>query len=189
MESTEEILKGKKILLGVTGGIAAYKSAELASRLTQAGSSVTVMITKCGLELIGSKTFEALTSNPVLTTLWNSPENYCISHIKTVQESDIIVVAPATANIIAKMANGIGDDILSTTLIAGWRKPLLLAPAMNNMMWENPTVQKNLDYLKTSIGVHTVGPGEGYLACGTKASGRMAEPEEIIKSVTGILKA
>ncbi|AQQ70150.1 DNA/pantothenate metabolism flavoprotein [Limihaloglobus sulfuriphilus] len=189
MKPDKDILKGKKILLGVTGGIAAYKSADLASKLVQAGADVTVMITKCGLELIGSKTFEALTSNPVLTTLWNSPENYAISHIQTVRQSDAIVVAPATANIIAKMAGGIGDDILSTTLIAGWQKPILLAPAMNNMMWENPIVQKNLDYIKTTLGVKTAGPCEGYLACGTKAAGRMAQPEEILTEIRSILQA
>ena len=186
MDSSEKILENRKILLGISGGIAAYKSAELASMLTQSGAEVTTVMSESACKLICAKTFEALTSRPVLTTLWNSPEDYHISHINTTTEADMIVVAPATANIIGKMACGICDNILSTVLAAGWQRPVLFAPAMNSRMWENPAVQKNITTLKNDFGVHTIGPCEGYLACGTGGTGRMAEPEQIFNEICKI---
>lgn len=179
-------LKDKTILLGVSGSIAVYKSVDLASKLKAEGAKVFVMMTENATKLVGPKTFEAITGNPVFTNLWSSGTEYPVSHITLPQQADIIVVAPATANIVAKTANGIADDILSSTLCAGWNKPILFAPAMNNNMWHNPAVQFNIKSLE-EMGIRLVGPGTGKLACGTKAVGRMSEPEDILKAVIKIM--
>ena len=172
-------LKDKTILLGVTGGIAAYKSADLASKLKACGARVLVIMTENACKLITPKTFEAITAEPVITTLWNNMSDYKISHINLREEAEFIIVAPATANIIAKAALGISDDVLSTTLCACWNKPTLYAPAMNNMMWSNPAVQQNLQTIKDR-GAYTIGPETGRLACGDSAIGRMSEPADIL---------
>jgi phosphopantothenoylcysteine decarboxylase/phosphopantothenate--cysteine ligase len=171
------------ILLGISGGIAAYKAADLASKLTGAGYSVYTIMTQNACELIGPKTFEAVTGNPVYTSLWSAPEEFKIGHIDLASRADMVVVAPATANIIAKTACGICDDLLSTTLCACWQKPVLFAPAMNTRMWANPVVQKNVAILKKDLKVQFIGPAEGRLACGDVGPGRMAEPAEIIKAI------
>lgn len=180
MASEKSKLNGlKKVLLGVSGGIAAYKAVDLASKLTAAGSIVKTVMTENACELIGPKSFEALTGNPVFVNLWNSPYEYKIGHIDLANWADIVIVAPATANILGKIANGICDDLLSTTLCACCKKPVIIAPAMNNRMWENPAVQKNISIIK-DMGFKLVGPVKGRLACGDEAVGRMAEPADII---------
>jgi phosphopantothenoylcysteine decarboxylase/phosphopantothenate--cysteine ligase len=171
------------ILLGVSGGIAAYKAADLASKLTGAGYSVYTIMTQSACELIGPKTFEAVTGNPVHTSLWSAPEEFKIGHIDLATLADLVVIAPATANVIAKAACGLCDDLLSTTLCACWQKPVLFAPAMNTRMWSNPIVQKNVAILKKELKVQFVGPAVGRLACGDVGPGRMAEPTEILKAI------
>ena len=178
-------LSGMNILLGVTGGIAAYKAVELASRLTATGVKVSCVMTENACKLIGPKSFEAITAREVFIDMWNKPSDYRINHVSLAETADIVVVAPATANIIAKTANGICDDLLSTILCACWNKPVLLAPAMNNNMWTNPAVQKNIETLR-QMNFQLVGPETGRLACGTEAIGRMAEPANIIKAIEKI---
>ena len=180
-------LADKNILLAITGGIAAYKSADLASKLVAAGADVTCVMTEGACELIRPKTFEALTGRCVYTKLWSSPEEYKIEHISLTELADIIVIAPATANIIGKIANGICDDLLSTMMCAGWNKPVLIAPAMNNNMWTNPCVQKNIQTLK-QMEFEFIGPEDGRLACGTEAIGRMSEPADILVKIVQLAK-
>ena len=197
------MLENLNILLGVSGGIAAYKAVDLASKLTSASVKVTTVMTEAACQLIGPKSFEAVTCSSVYTNLWaNHPARqaqswgllaedkvFHHSHINLAEWADIVVVAPATANIIGKIANGICDDLLSTTLCACW--PLiksgcaLLAPAMNNNMWDNPAVQHNIDTVK-QMGFELIGPVKGRLACGTEAIGRMAEPQDIFKAIEKI---
>jgi phosphopantothenoylcysteine decarboxylase/phosphopantothenate--cysteine ligase len=176
------MLKKVNILLGVSGGIAAYKSAALASLLVKSGARVRCILTENACKLITPRTFEAITSNPVITSMWEKSGNYSIGHINILDDSDIIAVAPATANIIAKAANGIADDMLSTTLCAGWQKPVVLAPAMNTGMWTNPATQRNIALLKAQNWQIT-GPESGRLACGIEDIGRMSEPETIFKAI------
>ncbi len=178
---------GKNVLLGVTGCIAAYKAADLASKLTGAGLSVRTILTQNACELVRPKTFEALTGQSAYTSLWTATGNCEIGHISLADWADIAVVAPATANIIAKLAAGICDDLLLTTLCACWQKPILIAPAMNTRMWQNPTVQENVKKLK-KLGVHFIGPESGRLACGDSGPGRMTEPADILKKIIQLLK-
>jgi phosphopantothenoylcysteine synthetase/decarboxylase len=176
----------RTVLLGVSGGIAAYKAADLASKLTGGGYSVYTIMTAAACELICPKTFETLTGHAVYTSLWSAPEEFKIGHIDLATAAEIVVVAPATANIIAKAAAGICDDLLSTTLCACWQKPVLFAPAMNTRMWNNPIVQRNVAILKKELKVRFVGPAEGRLACGEVGAGRMAETDEILAAVRAI---
>jgi len=177
------------ILLGVSGGVAAYKAVDLASKLAAAGATVNTIMTDSACQLIGPKSFEAVTGQPVYTSLWSASEEYQIGHVNLADWADIVVVAPATANIIGKIANGICDDLLSTTLCVCW--PLiksgvaLLAPAMNDNMWNNPAVQRNIKIVK-EMGFQLIGPVEGRLACGTEGIGRMAEPQDILKAIEKI---
>jgi len=182
MAKTTSKLTDVNILLGVTGGIAAYKAVDLASKLTAAGAKVNCIMTKNARKLIRPKSFEAVTGRAVYTSMWTGPEHYKISHISLAEAADIVVIAPATANIIAKTANGICDDLLSTTLCVCWDKPVLIAPAMNSNMWTNPAVQRNVEAIKES-GFRTIGPETGRLACGTEGIGRMAEANEILKEI------
>ena len=183
-------LKDLNILLAVTGGIAAYKAVDLASKLTSEGAFVNCILTANAQKLIKARSFEAIITGKVLTGMWKRPSADVggIKHISLAQTADIVVVAPATANIIAKAANGLCDELLSTTLCGCWRKPVLLAPAMNNNMWENPAVQKNIATLK-DMNFKTVGPETGRLACGDEAIGRMAEPAEILEHIKKIAAA
>lgn len=183
------MLNNLKILLGVSGGVAAYKAVDLASKLTASGAIVKTIMTENACRLVAPKSFEAVTRSIVFTDLWNSPEKYQINHIALVEWADIFMVVPATANIIAKAANGICDDFLSTILCACW--PIIksgaafLAPAMNNNMWENPSVQRNVKTV-TEMGYNLIGPVEGRLACGTEGLGRMAEPQDIIDIIKAV---
>lgn len=179
-------LSDLNILLGVSGGVAAYKSVYLASKLTTAGARVNTVMTENACRLIGPKSFEAVTNSAVFTTLWGRTEEFRQpSHIKLVDGADIVVVAPATANIIGKIASGICDEILSTILCASWTKPRLLAPAMNENMWNNPAVQRNIKAIK-DMGFELIGPETGPLACGKEGIGRMSEPQDILKRIEKI---
>ena len=176
------------ILLGVTGGIAAYKAVDLASKLTAAGASVRTVMTESACRFVGPKSFETVTCSEVYTTLWSDSEEHRRTHVGFVEWADVVVVAPATADIIGKAANGICDDLLSTTLCACWAKPVLLVPAMNSNMWTNPAVQRNVAAV-TGMGFRLLGPVEGRLANGALGMGRMSEPREILAAVEQIVAA
>lgn len=170
-------LRGRRIVVGVTGGIAAYKAAALVSRLTQRGADVRVIMTESAVKFVAPLTFQTLSRNPVYTDIFDERDPAVVSHIDLADHADLFIVAPATANIIAKMAHGLADDMLSTTLIAT-TAPILVAPAMNVHMYAHPAVQANLRLL-AERGVRFVEPGTGQLACGYVGKGRMAEPETI----------
>jgi phosphopantothenoylcysteine decarboxylase/phosphopantothenate--cysteine ligase len=180
-------MQGREILLGVTGGIAAYKSADLASKLVQAGASVSVVMTHSAQKFIGRTTFEALTGRPVYRCQFRAVEHHRGEHIGLARRAEIFVVAPASANFLAKAAHGIADDLLST-LVLTMTGPLLFAPAMNCEMWSKAAVQRNVTQLRED-GVQFVEPGSGWLSCGEIGAGRMAEPEEILASIQRILKS
>ena len=170
-----------RVVLGVTGGIAAYKSAEIASQLKKQGHDVYVIMTKHATEFIAPLTFETLTNHPVVVDMFTRETPWEVEHIALAKRADVFLVAPASANFLGKYANGIADDMLTTTVLAT-KAPVVLAPAMNTNMWSNAIVQKNVEALK-SFGVSMVGPGSGYLACGDLGQGRMSEPEEIVEAV------
>jgi len=182
-----DILKDREVLVGVTGGIAAYKAAALVSRLVQAGAATNVVMTEHATRFVGPLTFQTLTGRPVHTDQFAAPETYHADHIALADRAEIVVVAPATANCLGKLAHGIADDLLSTVLLAV-ECPVLLAPAMNVRMWDHPAVQANVKLLE-SRGVHFVGPEEGRLACGVTGPGRMAEPETILAAIIEILQS
>jgi phosphopantothenoylcysteine synthetase/decarboxylase len=183
------MLENLNILLGVAGGVAAYKAVDLASKLTARGARVSTVMTEAACRLVGPKSFEAVTRSAVYTTMWNRSEEYEISHIALVDSADLVVVAPATANIIGKIAGGICDDLLSTVLCACWPRiesgAALLAPAMNDKMWANPVVQNNVKTVK-ELGFQLIGPVEGRLACGAEGLGRMSEPQDITEAIETI---
>ncbi len=176
------MLKDANIVLGVTGGIAAYKAVDLASKLTAAGASVRTVMTEAACQLVGPKSFEAVTAGPAYTSLWSDPADRSSAHISLADWAQIVVVAPACADMLGKVANGICDDLLSTTLCVCWATPTLLAPAMNTRMWESPAVKRNVETLR-AMGVRFVGPATGRLACGTEGIGRMAEPQDILAAI------
>ena len=172
------ILNGKKIILGITGGIAAYKAIELARLFIKSGASVWPVMTKASANFITPLTLQTITGNPVALDMFDLTEESRISHIELAEKADIVVVAPATANIIGKVASGIADDLL-TTVIMATRAPLLFAPAMNSNMYENKIVQANIERLKKN-GCSFIGPEEGELACGYEGRGRLAPIEDIV---------
>ena len=172
----------KKIILGITGGIAAYKSLWLIRLFKRAGHEVRVVITKNGLQFVTPLTLETLSQNAIYSDCFTRNEPYSVTHVSHADWADAVVVAPATANIIGKFANGIADDALSTLLLAV-KKPIFIAPAMNVNMYENEAVQQNLTLLKQR-GCHIIEPTEGDLACGISAKGRMEEPERIFEIIT-----
>lgn len=178
-------LSGRTIVLGVTGGIAVYKACDLTSRLKKQGADVRVILTEHAAQFVPSLTFQSLSGHPVADSMFKEPVQWDIKHISWAKAADLFIVAPATANLLAKHANGIADDMLTSTLLAT-RAPILMAPAMNANMWRHPATQQNLQTLKDR-GVHTVGPGYGYLACGDIDEGRMAEPAEIVEAVLALL--
>ena len=175
------VLQNKKIVLGVTGCIAVYKAAELVRLFVKQGADVHVVMTESARQFMAPLTFQTLTGNPVITELFTLYEERKISHITMAQRGDVLVVAPATANIIAKCANGIADDILSTVLLAT-RRPVLFAPAMNEGMWDNPATQRNVRTLK-DLGLRFVDPGSGDLACGDYGRGRLADIADIVDEI------
>lgn len=175
----------KRILLGVSGSIAAFKAADLASRLTDNGHSVTVVMTSDAQEFITPLTLQVLSKNPVVTGIYDEKESWRPGHIALADEADLLLVAPATANIIAKFANGIADDALSAVHLAT-RAPLLMAPAMNGKMWEHPATRENIEKLEAR-GVRMIGPEEGMLACGYEGLGRMWPVDGIVAAVGELL--
>ena len=177
-------MNGRELLIGVTGGIAAYKTAALVSRLVQAGAGVSVVMTRSATRLVGPKTFEALTRRPVRTKLFGHGAH---PHIELAEAAELLCVAPATANLLSKAAHGAADDLLSTVLLS-FDGPVVMAPSMNSRMWEKPAVQRNVEQVRAD-GVVLVGPEEGYLSCGTRGPGRMASPEEIFQVIAEQLNA
>lgn len=175
------------VVLGVSGGIAAYKACEIVSRLKKAGTEVHVIMTENAVKLAAPLTFQTLSGNPVVVDTFAPPVAFEVEHIALAQKADVFVIAPATANILAKMAHGIADDMLSTTVLAT-KAPVLVAPAMNTAMWEHPATQANVKLLKDR-GVHMIGPAGGLLACGDSGIGRMSEPEEIAEEILHLLNS
>lgn len=172
-------MQGKTILLGVSGGIAAFKAASICSQLTQGGADVRVIMMPSATEFVRPLTFQALSRNPVYTDTFEERDPSVISHIDLADSADLVIIAPATANIIGKLAGGIADDMLSSTLLAT-RTPVMIAPAMNVHMYAHPGVRENMDKL-VSWGYRLIEPGEGQLACGYVGRGRLAEPEAIVQ--------
>ncbi len=175
-----------EVVIGVGGGIAAYKVCSVVSRLVQRGCGVSVAITEAGTHFVPPLTFQSLTRRQVFTTMWAVEGYYDPQHLALTEEADLFLVAPCTADLIGKFASGIADDLVST-LMVGRDCPALLAPAMNTRMWENPIVQRNVKTLR-ELDYDFVEPAEGWLACGTIGRGRMAEPETILEAVVKQLK-
>ena len=182
---TASILRGRRILLGVTGGIAAYKAVILTRLLRLHGASVRVVMTRSAERFIGPATFAALSEHRVYTDLWEEPG--VVLHVRLAHETDLAVVAPATANVIAKLAQGIADDLLTSTLLEA-SCPIVVAPAMHSGMWEHAATQTNVTTL-SERGVRVVGPVSGSLAAGDDGVGRMSEPEDILAEIAGVLVA
>ena len=177
----------KCVVLGVSGGIACYKSCDLVSRLVKAGLDVYVIMTENAAKLVQPLTFQTLSKHPVAVDTFQPVNAFEVEHIALAQRADLFVIAPATANILAKLAHGIADDMLSTTALAT-RAPMLVAPAMNTAMWEHPATQANMRIL-TERGVMTCGPEGGLLACGDSGMGRMSEPSDIAEKILAVLNS
>ncbi len=175
------MLEGKNIVLGVCGGIAAYKAADVVSRLKKMAAEVSVIMTKSACELISPATFRALSQNPVSVSVFDEPKTWEINHISLAERADVFLVAPATANVIGKIAGGIADDMLTTSIMASLA-PKLIAPAMNTNMFENPIVRENLKKLE-GLGYTIIPPRSSRLACGTVGTGALAEAEDIVEAV------
>lgn len=173
---------GRRVLLVISGGIAAYKSAYLTRRLLESGAVVDVVLTHGAQRFVGKTTFEGLTGRPVFTDLWESP----MAHLDLGREADVAVVAPATADFLSRLAHGSAGDLASATLLAS-SSPLVVCPAMNSRMWEHPATVRNMEILR-EFGVHRVGPAHGELAEGEQGWGRMAEPEEILAALSRLLE-
>jgi phosphopantothenoylcysteine decarboxylase len=178
-------MNGRELVIGVTGGVAAYKTAALVSQLVQAGARVSVVMTEAAGEFIGRSTFEALTGRSVYTSPFGCAEFPLGAHIGLAQRAELLCVAPATANFLAKAACGLADDLLTTLLLAFDGK-VLLAPAMNSQMWEKPAVQRNVEQLRRD-GMLFIGPEEGWLSCRQVGAGRMASPEAIHEAIATAL--
>lgn len=173
------MLKDKNIILGVTGGIAAYKCVDLVSRLRKQGANVHVILTKGAQNFVTETAMREISGNPVVTSMWQEIQQYDVEHIALARLADVVLVAPATANVIAKCACGMADDMLTTTLLAT-KAPVFFAPAMNTNMYENAITQQNLHTLQER-GCHIIEPAAGHLACGTSGVGRMPEPQELVE--------
>jgi phosphopantothenoylcysteine decarboxylase/phosphopantothenate--cysteine ligase len=179
------MLNNKTIILGITGSIAAYKAAEIASQLTQAGAKVNVIMTEEAIQFLSPVTFRAITGRPVVTKMFDLASEFSIEHVSLAKAADIVVIAPATANIIAKLAVGIADDMLCCTVLAT-RAPVLIAPAMETNMYNNPVTQDNLSKLKAH-GFVIIAPTKGWLASGKEGLGRLADTNAIIDSIRQVL--
>ncbi len=177
---------GQTIVIGVAGGIAAYKAVEIVSRLKKAGYTVYVIMTKAATEFVTPLTFREISGNPVVADMWEEPKTWNVQHIALASRADLFLIAPATANIVGKIANGIADDMLTTTVMAT-KAPIILAPAMNTNMYLNPITQQNLNKL-AGLGYHIVEPASGMLACGVDGPGRLPEPADIVKKVKSLLQ-
>lgn len=179
-------LAGYELLVAVGGGIAAYKVCQVVSRLVQRGCGVSVAMTEAGAQFVTPLTFQALTARQVFTSLWQSAGYFDPQHLRLSEVADLLLVAPATADLIGKFAAGVADDLV-TTLMIGRDCPAVLAPAMNTRMWQNPIVQRNIQTLR-DLGYAFIDPAEGWLACRAVGQGRMAEPETILECIEGMLK-
>lgn len=180
------MLTNKNILLGVTGGIAAYKAVEIVSRLRKAGAAVQVIMTEGATKFVAPLTFREISGNPVVHTMWEEPKTWNVEHIALANWADCFLIAPATANIIGKIANGIADDMLSTTIMAT-TAPVVIAPAMNTNMYMNPITQQNMAKLR-NLGYHIIEPATGMLACGIEGPGRLPEPVHIVEDLQAIFR-
>jgi len=185
--NAENSLGGYEVLVCVTGGIACYKVADLVGKLVAAGAGVSVAMSEAATRFVSPLTFQTLTQRQVYTTLWLPTEDFRAGHLAPTEVADLMVVAPATADIIGKFAAGLADDLISSLgLSACGSCPILLAPAMNTRMWLAPPVQTNIKRLR-DWGWQVVGPDDGRLACGTSGPGRMAEPQEILQAIRNLL--
>lgn len=180
------MFKNLNIVIGITGGISAYKSCSIVNYLKHQGANVDVIMTKNACEFITPLTLETLSGNKVITDMFERPDYIDVKHISLAKKADLFLIIPATANIIGKIANGIADDMLSTTIMAT-KSTVIFAPAMNNVMYENSIVQNNLEKLK-SYGYKIIEPSIGHLACGYEAKGKLPKTEEIIEYIRLILK-
>ncbi|MFI4869358.1 MAG: bifunctional phosphopantothenoylcysteine decarboxylase/phosphopantothenate--cysteine ligase CoaBC [Steroidobacterales bacterium] len=178
-------MQGKRILLGVTGGIAAYKSADLVRRLIEHGAQVQVVMTKAAREFVTPTTFQALSGRAVRTDLWDTQAEAAMGHIELARWAELVLVAPASADFLARLAHGLADDLL-TTLCLATDAPIAVAPAMNQLMWRNVATRANVELL-TARGVHMIGPGVGEQACGEHGPGRLLEPIEIVSQIAPLL--
>ena len=179
-------MNSREVVIGVAGGIAAYKAAALVSQLIQANVHVTVVMTESARHFIAPSTFAALTGRPVALEIFEDEQYPLGAHITLAQRADLLCIAPATANILAKAAHGLADDLLSTLYLCA-RKPVLVAPAMNCEMWDQPSVQRNVAQLR-SDGVQIIDPEEGWLSCRQRGVGRMAAPETIFAAISAQLE-
>jgi phosphopantothenoylcysteine decarboxylase len=178
-------MQGRELIVGVSGGIAAYKTAALVSRLVQEGAGVTVVMTAAARHFIGPATFAALTGRAVLEHVFGDTAHPLGAHIDLAERAQLLCVAPATANVLAKAAHGLADDLLSTLLLS-FPGPVLLAPAMNVDMWDKPAVARNVAQLRCD-GVHFIGPDDGWLSCRSRGVGRMSQPEAIFQRIAELL--
>lgn len=177
----------KEVLLGVTGSIAAYKAADIANQLTKANKNVNTIMTKAATQFITPLTFESLTKNKVYTDMFDDTYYPDVRHISLAKRADCVVIAPATANIIGKIASGIADDMLSTVIMAVRDKPVIICPAMNTAMYENPITQSNIEKLR-ALGYRFVEPKEALLACGDLGKGALADVDTIITAIVNALE-
>jgi phosphopantothenoylcysteine decarboxylase/phosphopantothenate--cysteine ligase len=180
-------MSSPEIVVGVSGGIAAYKTAALVSQLVQSGAGVSVVMTASAREFVGPATFAALTGRPVLERVFDDAAHPLGAHITLAETHQLFCIAPATANLLGKAACGLADDLLSTLLLS-FAGPILMAPAMNCDMWEKPAVQRNVEQLRQD-GIHFVDPEEGWLSCRRRGVGRMASPEKILAAIDQLLDA
>ncbi|MGB0219503.1 MAG: bifunctional phosphopantothenoylcysteine decarboxylase/phosphopantothenate--cysteine ligase CoaBC [Sinimarinibacterium flocculans] len=187
MQNPLATLDGRRIVLGITGGIAAYKAADLVRRLKEAGADVQVVMTAAAQRFVGAQTFQALSGRPVRDSLWDAAAEAAMGHIELARWPDLVLIAPASADTIARLAQGRADDLL-TTLCLATDRPLAIAPAMNRLMWAHPATQQNLQVLQAR-GVQVLGPGSGSQACGETGDGRMWEPLQIRDAVAALLGA
>src|SRR5580700_7499889 len=178
-------MEGKRILLGVTGGIAAYKSADLVRRLMDRGAEVQVVMTAGARQFVTPTTFQALSGRPTRTSLWDAAAEAAMGHIELARWADLVLVAPASADFLARLAHGLADDLLSTLCLAT-AAPIAVAPAMNQLMWRNAATQANIELL-ASRDVHVLGPASGEQACGEYGPGRMLESSELADSIALLL--
>jgi phosphopantothenoylcysteine decarboxylase/phosphopantothenate--cysteine ligase len=183
----KQATSARRVLLGVTGSIAAYKAAELVRLFKRRGWDVSVVMTRAATEFVGELTFRTLSQNPVGVDMFQATTEWQPDHISRSDWAEVLVIAPCTANVMAKMANGLADDLLTCTALA-CQAPIVVAPAMNEKMWTHAATRRNVEVL-TNRGVHVMGVGRGDLACGYQGSGRMSEPDEIVKIVEGCLAA
>jgi len=186
MSVYSSVLQGQTVLVGVTGGIAAYKAVEVVSRLKKMGATVHVVMTKAATQFVTPLTFQTIAKNRVIDDMFEEPNYWEVQHISLADQADVVLIVPASANLIGKVANGIADDMLSTTIMAT-KAPVIFAPAMNVHMYENPIVQLNIQKL-THLGYHFIEPAEGQLACGYAGKGRLAPLEQIIAAVLQVCK-